>query len=144
VNLNAQTDLNRVSVPASLFISGSCKFKVRFRDNNFKWSEWSAEYLLTLNSSESDVFENDGYRLYQNYPNPFDSKTAISYYVPAKCNVDFKIYDMKSSLIKSINEGKKEKGLYTLTLEGDTFPDGILSYQMITSDGVLTRKMIKY
>jgi hypothetical protein len=144
VNLNAQTNLNRVSLPVSLFISGSCKFKVRFRDNNLKWSEWSVEYLLTLNSSESDAFEYAGYRLYQNYPNPFDSKTAITYYVPAKCNVDFRFYDMKSSLIKSINEGKKEKGLYTLTLEGDTFPDGILSYQMITSDGVLTRKMIKY
>ncbi|HLO58415.1 MAG TPA: fibronectin type III domain-containing protein [Bacteroidales bacterium] len=143
VNRNASVDLNRLALPVSSLETGSCVFKIRYRDHNLKWSEWSADYNVTLNSSDAASADGLGYMLYQNFPNPFDDRTSITYYIPEKSDVNFRIFDLKSSLVKTIDEGMKERGLYTLILKDEEFPTGTLSYQMITSNGVLTRKMVK-
>ncbi len=53
-----------------------------------------------------------------NYPNPFNSETTISYTMPAKGQVCLAIYNSKGQLVKSLLDEPQAKGEHTLTWNG--------------------------
>lgn len=57
------------------------------------------------------------FALYQNYPNPFNPATTINYAVPQTSDVKVTVYSINGSEITSFNEGVKEAGIYSLSLD---------------------------
>ncbi|MBO8130267.1 MAG: cellulase family glycosylhydrolase [Candidatus Marinimicrobia bacterium] len=53
--------------------------------------------------------------LYQNFPNPFNDRTIIKFYLPKYLNVNVEIYDLMGRKIAQIFEGYYGKGLYELS-----------------------------
>lgn len=92
------------------------------------------------NSSEAVVGERA--QLFQNNPNPFNTQTEISYYVPTN-SVDSKIviFDMTGALIKQVPISKLGKG--SVILPASNLNAGMYYYTlMINNSEVDTKKMI--
>lgn len=86
-------------------------------------------------------------QLAQNFPNPFNPSTSISFSLPASGKVKLSIYNIKGQLVKSLIDDYLEKGIHTARWEsrdnsGKAVASGIYYYRL--SDGInsLTRKML--
>lgn len=84
----------------------------------------------------------DKYELYQNYPNPFNPITVISYHLPYKSFVTLKIYDALGKEITTLVNEHKLPGSYEINFDGSKISSGVYFYQLITSLGLITKKMI--
>ena len=78
--------------------------------------------------------------LLQNRPNPFTGSTTIGFTLPEACEAQLRVFDAAGRVLfsqqKKYPAGKHEE---TLDLEGAS---GVLWYELATSKGVLTRKMM--
>ncbi len=63
--------------------------------------------------------KNDNTKYFYNYPNPFNSRTKISYYADGNEDISISIYDMMGRKIKSIVDRSHKKGNYVVIWNGD-------------------------
>jgi len=102
----------------------------------------------TVGNEKSESLPND-FALFQNYPNPFNPTTIIDYTVPpvetqnlASQYVSLKIYDVLGREIKTLVDGFKSPGKYSVQFSGAGLPSGIYFY-VLNSGGIgITRKMM--
>ncbi len=52
------------------------------------------------------------FRLYPNYPNPFNPSTTIHFEIAEECKVIFEVYDITGQRIDAVNLGRKSPGEY--------------------------------
>lgn len=144
VDLNQDVNLyhskiSKIQIPNEM----NCLFKVRYRDQNLKWSNWSELTPFNTLGTNENANSRDGYYLYQNYPNPFQNNTIISYHVPEISEVVFRIYDVNYRKVAEINEGIKNIGTYSFDCKVENLSGGLYFYEMITKKLCITKKMIK-
>ena len=83
------------------------------------------------------------YVLGQNYPNPFDGATNISYYIPKTSNVRISLIDVNGRVIKVLQDRKNQTaGGYTLSFNRSSIAKGIYYYKMEAGEYIETKKMI--
>ena len=75
------------------------------------------------------------YQLFQNHPNPFHSNTTLRFVLPTSGFVSLTIYDLSGRLMKTLVEGEKKAGVYTLFWDGSDskgrkVPSGIYFYRL--------------
>lgn len=80
--------------------------------------------------------------LLQNYPNPFSISTTFSYQVETTGNVTFRILDLSGKEIKTVQEGLRTPGSYTLNISGENLQPGMYYVQMISGTTTSVRKMM--
>ncbi len=146
VDKNLNINLYQSKVSLSSIIKGKTYlFKVRYRDQNLKWSNWSDSILFNTDGITGifslKEFSNDNF-LYQNFPNPFSNSTNINFYIPEKSKVIFRIYDKNSKFVDEINEGVKLKGEYNFEYNAANLASGIYFYEMITNKFSISKKMV--
>lgn len=84
--------------------------------------------------------------LEQNYPNPFNLSTSISFSISEKGMVSLSIYNIKGQKVKTLVDGVREPGIYTINWDGtnhkgDVVASGIYLYQLLANDEIATAKM---
>ncbi len=83
----------------------------------------------------------------QNRPNPFGSETTIVYRLPARGDVELRIFDPSGRLVRTLVNGPADPGTHRVTWDGCdqrgvALGSGIYFYHLV-SDGVMqTRKLI--
>ncbi|MCK6614216.1 MAG: T9SS type A sorting domain-containing protein [Ignavibacteriaceae bacterium] len=82
------------------------------------------------------------YVLYQNFPNPFNPETKITYSLPQSGMVELKVYDALGRLAGVIEQGEKPAGTYTVTFDGSKLASGIYFCKMKAGDYRSVIKMI--
>ncbi|GIK59893.1 MAG: T9SS C-terminal target domain-containing protein [Ignavibacteriae bacterium] len=87
------------------------------------------------------------YSLDQNFPNPFNPETRISYSIPEQSNVKISIYDINGTLINILHEGIQSAGRYEVVWNGESSSgykvgSGVYFYRMQANSFVQTKKMI--
>ena len=82
------------------------------------------------------------YVLYQNYPNPFNPTTSIQYSIPKKSNVTLKVYDLLGVEVKTLVQKEQNRGVYTISFQGDGLASGIYFYRLQADEFVQTKKML--
>jgi hypothetical protein len=75
------------------------------------------------------------FNLSQSSPNPFAKETNIMYQIPTKSRVSLKIYDITGRFIKTLVNGDRESGSYTVRWDGTNengiyVPNGIYFYKL--------------
>ena len=68
--------------------------------------------------------------LYNNFPNPFNSKTKIAYELLAYHNVELTIYDILGREVKVLINENQEKGLYEVEFDASSLASGIYFYKL--------------
>lgn len=96
---------------------------------------------LTFQNGETGLIA-DGFKLYQNEPNPVVALTQIPFYLPAETVVQIDITDSKGRLIWT-QEGTYGKGEQRINLNAGLFPAaGVYYYQVKTDFGSAQRKLV--
>lgn len=85
------------------------------------------------------------YSLDQNFPNPFNPETRISYSIPEQSNVKISIYDINGTLINILHEGNQSAGRYEVVWNGESSSgykvgSGVYFYRMQANSFVRQRK----
>jgi hypothetical protein len=85
--------------------------------------------------------------LEQNHPNPFVTSTSIRYGVPACTNVKLVVYNIAGQEVRTLDEGIKEVGYYTVEWDGKDSKgfrvnSGIYFYRLKTEDNTIQKKLI--
>ena len=81
------------------------------------------------------------FSLAQNFPNPFNPSTTISYSIPQSGNVVLKIYNITGVEIATLVNENKEQGTYTFELDASAFASGVYIYTLQSGSNILSRKM---
>ncbi|MEO8512245.1 MAG: T9SS type A sorting domain-containing protein [Ignavibacteria bacterium] len=88
------------------------------------------------------------FKLYQNFPNPFNPVTNIKYDVPSDVNVSIRIYDILGKEVFNTNE-YKIAGSYEVQFDGNDHASGMYYYQITvrqagssTVEYIDTKKMV--
>lgn len=95
-----------------------------------------------MNSSETPTL----FDLKQNFPNPYNPSTTISFALPREANIKLKVYDINGKLITDLIQNKfYNPGFYNVVFNSETYglSSGIYFYSL-ESDGVIidTKRMI--
>lgn len=130
-------------------------------NGNFYVAGWSVGVethydFTTIKYVQAEVFveEKDqedivsSFVLSQNYPNPFNPQTVIEYTLNSPSDVTLRIYNIKGQLVKTLIDGRGEKGFHQTIWDGknekgEKTSSGIYFYELKASDYVLTKKMVK-
>lgn len=88
-----------------------------------------------------------GFRLYPNYPNPFNPSTTIRYQLATDDRVSLKIYNTLGQEIRTLVSGRKEAGVHDVTWNGrdhagHIVASGVYIYRLQAGSQVKSGKMI--
>jgi len=82
------------------------------------------------------------FELSQNYPNPFNPSTTISFNLPESGKVILKIYNIMGEEIKTLADGYREAGIYTIKFKAEGHPSGMYLYRLSANGFTETKKML--
>jgi hypothetical protein len=140
LNLNINLYQSRIS-KTQLSDSKEYFSRVRYRDHNLKWSDWSDLTRFSTVGIKENPGLRQGYLLEQNYPNPFSNETTFSYFIPEKCEVIFRIFDNNQRLISEIYEGVKSEGTHILHYKSENLSSNTYIYEMTAGGVSVSHKM---
>ena len=82
------------------------------------------------------------FKLYDNYPNPFNPTTNIQYDLPVASDVSIKVYDIQGRMIANIAKGQQTAGTYTHRFDAGSMASGMYIYRIEAGSFVATKKMM--
>ena len=82
------------------------------------------------------------YDLAQNYPNPYNPTTLITYSIPASSNVIVTVYNILGELIKTLVNENQEAGIYKVNFDAKGLGNGIYFYKIQAGNFAATKKML--
>jgi hypothetical protein len=92
---------------------------------------------------EDEIPEKPGtISLVKNYPNPFNSRTVIGFYLSEGSDVSVEIFDILGRRIESLNNSYLEEGHHKFAWDGDDLSGGIYLYSVKGESLNVTRKML--
>ncbi|PIP78501.1 MAG: hypothetical protein COW85_03930, partial [Ignavibacteria bacterium CG22_combo_CG10-13_8_21_14_all_37_15] len=94
----------------------------------------------TAVSNDNEVIKE--YALFNNYPNPFNPVTTITYQLPKDGVVTLKIFDMLGKEVMTLVNEQKEMGRYTVQFDASSLASGMYVYQLRANDYTSTKKML--
>ena len=74
------------------------------------------------------------FALNQNFPNPFNPSTIISYSIPVQSNVLIEIFDILGQKVKTLLNAQKQAGNYKIIFEANALPSGVYFYRLSASE----------
>lgn len=145
LNLHAGIDLQKLQPDSGLLVPGqSYKWRLRYRDENLKWSEWSdsAVFLVQTIGIKQSAYHPDLLAL----PNPSASYTH--FYMPGNCNGNLSITDSRGNLVKTVWFSDSGQEMNTVKWDGtDTrgnrVPPGIYFCRVLLPERTVTLKIIR-
>ena len=110
-------------------------------------NDMESEEPATLNKSfnEIKIAENavpTGFVLGDNYPNPFNPTTKISFSLPQKSQVKLKVFDVLGREIQILADGVYEAGVHEVEFNATNLPSGVYFYNLTNGSNSITKKML--
>ena len=82
------------------------------------------------------------FHLAQNFPNPFNPKTVISYQLPVSSEVDLRIYNLLGQKLVTLISEKQPTGTYRIEWDASGFASGVYFYRLETDKGFTQAKKL--
>ena len=80
--------------------------------------------------------------LWQNYPNPCNGFTLITYELPTSAYYTLRMYNMLGKLVLTLHDGPGDAGSHSAPLRVDQLTSGVYFYTLKVGQLSLTRKMV--
>jgi len=80
--------------------------------------------------------------LSDNYPNPFNPTTSISYTLPEDGKVQVKIFDVLGRELATIISGFESKGKHSIVWDGSNVSSGVYFYSITFKNQAINKKML--
>lgn len=99
--------------------------------------------VITSSNANDQIADKPAvFRLYDNYPNPFNPTTNIMYELPVVADVSIKVYDIQGRMIVNISKGKQKAGSYTHKFDAGGLASGMYFYKIEAGSFIATKKMM--
>lgn len=82
----------------------------------------------------------ENYKLYQNFPNPFNPATNIKYQISYNSNVTLRVYDILGKEITTLVNEKRNPGNYEVKFDAGNLSSGIYFYSLIINGNIIDTK----
>jgi PKD repeat protein len=110
------------------------------------------DYLIDITGTDVKAADNDitqprAFRLYQNFPNPFNASTEICYDLPESGFVQLSVYNLMGIELLTLVKEKKTAGYHRIKWDGkddqnNQLPSGIYIYQLKIGKFSSVKKLI--
>jgi hypothetical protein len=84
----------------------------------------------------------DEFSLYNNYPNPFNPVTSISYTLKEKARVKLEVIDITGRVISELVHENQAPGYYKIDFNANNNASGILFYRLTSGSKYVTKRML--
>ena len=107
--------------------------------------DWFGEIILNI---DNNIFKfPKEFKLYQNFPNPFNPSTKINFDISERTNVELTIYSLLGEIIVKLVNERLSNGSYSIIWNGQDskenyVPSGIYFYTLQTENYTKTNKMM--
>lgn len=108
-----------------------------------EWSEaWS--FTTTAVTDVKDIYAsvNNGIKLFENYPNPFNPSTKIRFDINERYFVTLIVYNSLGQEIQKLVSDIMNGGSYEFNFNASGLPTGVYFYSLIVGNYVSTKKML--
>jgi len=96
-----------------------------------------------INEQDNDLADiPDDFKLFNNYPNPFNPETKIRYNLPKNTKVKLNIYNIVGRQVKTLIDDYKTAGSYEVIFDGSELASGVYLYTLEAGDYKDVKKMI--
>jgi hypothetical protein len=82
------------------------------------------------------------FKLYNNYPNPFNPSTVIKFDLASQSHAKLVLYDVLGREVLGLIDENLKAGSYSIELKADNLPSGVYFYKLVTDSYVDTKKML--
>mgnify|MGYP005725392901 CR=1 FL=1 len=106
-----------------------------------------AERQLITTGIEDEGAIPQTYSLQQNFPNPFNPETSITFSLPTVTHVDLEIFNVLGQKVRTLVNGTREASVHTVVWDGKSnngiqAPSGIYFYRLKTQEFNDTKRML--
>jgi|GEM_PF-4853465 len=87
------------------------------------------------------------FTLFQNYPNPYHSRTTIMYEIPKTTKVSLRVYDVTGALMRTLVDREQKPNRYKVVWDGNDnrgnkVSGGVYFYRLEANGKKMTKKMV--
>lgn len=103
-----------------------------------------AKYVLTGSSAVTEIGTEipSSYSLKQNFPNPFNPVTTVSFDIPVSSFVKLSVYDINGKEVLSPVNENTPAGRFSVSIDASALPSGTYFYRLNARNYSAVRKMI--
>lgn len=116
-------------------------YRVTALDFSGNQSAPSTEVSNSITGVEDAPVIPNQYALYQNFPNPFNPLTQITYDILHESFVTLKVFNMLGQEVATVVQGEQNPGRYTVTFDSKGLASGLYVYKITANNYVSIRKM---
>ncbi len=95
-----------------------------------------------INIETHPVNSKKGYYLFQNWPNPFNNTTEISFYIQRSCVVNLAIYNLAGEKIRTLINKQLTTGRHAVIFDAGMLPSGNYLYTIQAGKFTQTRNLL--
>lgn len=95
-----------------------------------------------INIENNSVSTSVGYKLFSNYPNPFNPITNIKYQIAKEGITKIEIFNNFGQLVRILVNEFKSPGTYEINFDGHDFASGIYYFRIAVNNFVAVNKML--
>jgi hypothetical protein len=82
------------------------------------------------------------FALEQNFPNPFNPSTTITFGLPRASQVTLSVFDMLGREVSVLVNDRRDAGVHEVEFNGATLPSGVYFYRLQAGDFVHLKKLV--
>ena len=109
-----------------------------------QWINWlkiDYEYSSATDIEDPAKIVTD-YKLFNNYPNPFNPSTKITYSIPQQAKVSLTIHSITGEKVATLADGVQSPGQHNITFDAKNLSSGIYFYKLQADNYIEVKKMI--
>ncbi len=110
--------------------------------NNTQWRSFSFPLSSIVSATSSATEIPSEFQLHQNFPNPFNPSTTISFALPVKTFAKLVIHDIAGKEIALLTQGYFDAGKHQVTFDATDLSSGVYFFSLKTPGYSTTRRMV--
>lgn len=139
------TDLIEIQYEVNEELQDGITYYWRVRSGNeYGMSGWSNTSAFTTETIVSTDIDNIPlvYALNQNFPNPFNPTTQITYSIVDQTHVTLEVFDILGRRVSMLVNESKSPGRYQISFDASRMSSGVYIYRLTAGDFTSTRQMM--
>ncbi len=106
------------------------------------YSAWVDAGLITTGIDFPSSAIPEDFQLYQNFPNPFNPTTTISFDLPVGGTISLKVFTLDGQEVATLASGNHSAGVNTVEFDAGELASGVYFYQLQLGSFTQTKKLM--